>query len=579
MDKPEAPPAPDYAALAALQGSENRDTALFNANVNRVNQYTPDGSVTWSRAPQTATANNQSGLQLTTSGPTAATAASGAQDSGPLPYGPAQWGLYGYNPDEAAAAARGTTSNVRLAGTQIDSGATPAGPQLNPDDGSGWSQTVTYSPENQRLYDMGQQARLDYATTGLAAIDRVQQSLGTPLDTSNVRATNYGGNATTSMGMDQGVLADYIGRDLPQVVAGQASAGQGAAGQNIATTFDRSGVRALPGNIDDASRRRVEEALMSRIDPSLQRDEDMLRNRLLNSGIEVGTDAYNRELTLSGQHRNDARFQAVLAGGQEESRQVGLQQGLQAQEYNQALAAAQYRQQAESQMSAQQTQASLANAGMQTQASLANANNSTQTSAANAQLEAARRAQMVQAYGDSTRTNAAINQQNFNQQQDAAGFQNNAAQQELARQVALRQIPLNEANALRTGGQLSAPTFPSYYTGGSAGAAPVMDAGLAQNTANQNIYNQQTSSNNALWGAAATVGSAALMASDMNLKKNIEKVGEHPSGVGRYVWDWKDGSGSEVGVLAQELQQVRPDAVKRMPSGHLGVAYGLIGGH
>lgn len=568
MPSADAPPTPDYEALAKVQGAENRDTALFNANVNRVNQYTPGGSVTWDRTPQAGVIPRVADLQVST-----------PQQQLPAvittPWGPAQWGANGYDPDAAAAAARATTPAAQP--TQLEQGPVAAQPAV--DDGTGWNQRLTYSPENQRLYDMQQQASLQYGQTGLAALDRVQSALGQGLDMSNVRPTNYGGNATVSQGQDLDQIFNYINQGLPQVQAGQAGAGTATAGQDITSTFDRSGVRALPGTIDDASRQRVEEALMSRLNPSLQRDEDMLRNRLLNSGIEVGTDAYNRELTVSGQNRNDARMQAVLAGGQEESRQVGLQQGLQAQEYNQALANAQFRQAAESQMSGQQTQASLTNAGLQTQASLANANNSTAASAANAQAEAQRRALMVNAYSDATRNNAAINQQNYNQQQDAAGFQNNAAQQELARQIALRQQPLNEANALRTGAQVNLPAFNPYYTGGNAAAAPIMDGGLASGAAANNAYNQQVAGNNALWGAAATVGSAALMASDMNLKKNIERVGEHPSGVGRYVWDWKDGSGSEVGVLAQELQQVRPDAVGRMPSGHLGVAYGLIGGH
>lgn len=569
MDKPEAPPAPDYQALAKQQGIENRDTAIFNANVNRVNQYTPDGSLTWSRTGQeqlpTAT------MPLVVSGQAGqATAA-----SGPSPYGPEQWANGNYDPDAAAAAAKGTTTTTPPA--QIENGAGSASSQRAADDGSGWSQTLTYSPENQKLYDLSQQAKLDYANTGIAAIQRVTDSLGRPLDTSNVRATNYGGDPTVSTGMDQDILYKYINQTPQQVVAGQAGAGTAQAGQDITSSFDRSGIRALPGNIDDASRKRVEEALLSRLDPSLQRDEEMLRNRLLNSGIEVGTDAYNRELTVSGQHRNDARMQAVLAGGQEESRQVGLQQGLQAQEYQQALAAAQFRQQAESQMSAQQTQTSLANAGNQTQASVVNANNATSTSSANAALEAARRAQMVAAYSDSTKTNAAINQQNFNQQQDAAGFQNNASQQELARQIALRQVPLNEANALRTGSQVQAPVFNPYYTGGNAASAPVMDAGLAQGQYDMNAYNAEVASNNALWGGGALVAGAALK-SDIRLKKNLRKIGDHPAGVSRYSWDWKDGSGSSYGVIAQELQAIRPDAVQTMPSGFLGVRYDLIGG-
>lgn len=567
MPSPDPPPAPDYNAIAKTQGVENRDTALFNANVNRVNQYTPDGSVTWSRGTPTAPAAG-------TAAPATVPAADTTPAAGANPYPSVTYGREG-NYDSGLANPN-PTAPVNLA-TQTPATQTS---QVPYDDGSGWNQTVTYSPENQRLYDLQQQAKLSYGNTALSALDRASSVMGTPLDTSGIPATNYGGGARLSDGMDQGLMYNYINKDLKQAEAGTAAGGSATAGGNIASTFSQSGVRALPGNIDDTSRRRVEEALLSRIDPSLQRDEEMLRNRLLNSGIEVGTNAYNRELTLSGQHRNDARYGAVLAGGQEESRQVGLQQSLQDQEYRQALATAQYRQAAEAQMSAQQTQTSLANAGFATQASLANSNNATTVSQQNAAAEQARRAQMVQAYSDSTKTNAAINQQNFAQGQDVAGFQNNAGQQELARQIALRQLPLNEANALRTGAQLNAPIFQPYNTSNAA-AAPVMDGALAADASAQKAYQTQMTGSNALMGGLATAGAAAipfLPFSDIRLKKNIQRVGQHPSGVGRYTWDWKDDSGSSYGVLAQELQAIRPEAVVMQPNGFLSVRYDLIGG-
>lgn len=568
MPSADAPPAPDYQAIARTEGEESRNTAVFNSNLNRVDQYTPGGSLTWSRDPQSVN-------QVATM-PAVVTAPAGAANPVPVPadYGPAQWGPEGYDPDAAAAAAARTAAAnaTNAAAPQINN--TPAAPA---DDGTGWNQTLTYSPENQRLYDMEQQARLSYGQTGLAALDRVNSALGTPLDTSGIPGVNYGTGVNLSDGMNVNKVYDYLNRDLPQATAGTAAAGSAAAGRDITTTFDRSGVRALPGTIDDTSRRRVEEALMSRIDPSLQRDEDMLRNRLLNSGIEVGTDAYNRELTVSGQHRNDARMQAILAGGQEESRQVGLTQGLQAQEYEQALATARYRQAAESQMSGQETQASIANAGMQTNASLANANNQTQTSTANSALEAARRAQMVSAYGDATRTNAAVNQQNYAQGQDAAAFQNDASQQALARAIALRQMPLNEANALRAGGQVNVPAFNSFYTGAGATTPDLMGGAVAAGNAANSRYAGEVAGNNALYSGLATVAGAALM-SDIRAKTNIQRIGDHPSGVGRYTWDWRDGSGSSRGVIAQELQIVRPDAVELRPDGFLGVRYDLIGG-
>jgi hypothetical protein len=48
---PSPPPAPDPVATAAAQTASNVETAKTQAALNRVNQYTPQGSVTWSQDP------------------------------------------------------------------------------------------------------------------------------------------------------------------------------------------------------------------------------------------------------------------------------------------------------------------------------------------------------------------------------------------------------------------------------------------------------------------------------------------------------------------------------------------------
>ena len=47
VDAPTPPTAPDPAATAAAQTASNKDTAIANAELNRVNQYTPGGSLTY----------------------------------------------------------------------------------------------------------------------------------------------------------------------------------------------------------------------------------------------------------------------------------------------------------------------------------------------------------------------------------------------------------------------------------------------------------------------------------------------------------------------------------------------------
>lgn len=451
MSKPSAPPPPDYAALATQQGAANKETAVFNSNSNRANQVGPDGSLTWSRNP---------------SSPTGAA-----------------------------------------------------------DDGTGWTQTVALSPDQQKLHDMQMAISQKAGTAAEGAIDRATSSLATPIDTSKMPGISYGPQAERVNGINVETALSPLIADPQRAAAAQAQAGQGTAAQAQATgsinsTIDRSGVRALPGSIDDTSRRRVEEALMSRLNPSLQLDENHLRNRLLNSGIEVGTDAYNREMTLSGQKMTDARMQAILAGGQEESRQVGLTQGLQRQEFEQAQAQAAARQAAESQMYATQnsiaqqnanalTSTSNANAGLSTQASVTNANNTTNVSQQNAAMEAQRRQALIDTALRTQQQNIGAAQQNFNQGLASSTMNNQARSQELAETYASRLQPLNEVNAMRSGAQVTNPTFGGYYQG-TAQAAPVFDAGVAQGNYDMSAYQSQISGNNALWGGLAGLGGAAL---------------------------------------------------------------------
>lgn len=216
----------------------------------------------------------------------------------------------------------------------------------------------------------------------------------------------------------------------------------------VRDTFDTSGVTTkLPTSIDDASRRRVEEALMSRLNPQLQQDEAALRTRLLNSGIEVGTDAYSRELALQGQRANDARMQAVLAGGQEESRQAQLLMGLNDQQFKQALATGKFGQDAD----------------------IAMANNATSRSNAGTAAGATLGAAGIAASGAMDRLKMQLEQQskefNVNTGFKAAEFNNNLRNQQLAEQVLMRREPLSELAALSQIMNSNNPRYDaSYYT-------------------------------------------------------------------------------------------------------------------
>lgn len=71
--------------------------------------------------------------------------------------------------------------------------------------------------------------------------------------------------------------------------------------------------------------------------------------------------------------------------------------------------------------------------------------------------------------------------------------------------------------------------------------------------------------------------------SDVRLKENIVRVGEHASGFGLYLFDYKPehhkafGDGRQFGVIAQEIEELFPQAVSIGADGMRRVNYGLLG--
>jgi hypothetical protein len=79
-------------------------------------------------------------------------------------------------------------------------------------------------------------------------------------------------------------------------------------------------------------------------------------------------------------------------------------------------------------------------------------------------------------------------------------------------------------------------------------------------------------------------GGAKIAASDLRLKENIKKVGVLPSGLNLYSYEYKSeykdrpntGHGTFIGVMAQEAEQVIPEAVSFDADGFRQVDYSLI---
>ncbi len=136
-----------------------------------------------------------------------------------------------------------------------------------------------------------------------------------------------------------------------------------------------------------------------------------------------------------------------------------------------------------------------------------------------------------------------------------------AAQESLAE----RNQPLNEMMALLGGTQVQQPNMVNTPQTSVSG---VDYAGLVSNN-----YNQQVGANNAMWGGIAGLGGSALggwgkagfpMPSDRRLKKDIERVGTLANGLPVYLYTMKGGATPMLGLMADEVRAVRPDAVVKV---------------
>jgi hypothetical protein len=58
----------------------------------------------------------------------------------------------------------------------------------------------------------------------------------------------------------------------------------------------------------------AQQAMMSRLQPTLDRNDEALRTRLANQGISLGSQAYGREQNLAGQNANDLYLQSAMQG-------------------------------------------------------------------------------------------------------------------------------------------------------------------------------------------------------------------------------------------------------------------------
>lgn len=234
-------------------------------------------------------------------------------------------------------------------------------------------------------------------------------------------------------------------------------------------SVDPSGLPQMPTGIgggDAGSLKQAQDAtykqMASRLDPQYQQAQQDLQQQLTDQGVVQGSDAWNKAMSQFQRQKTDAyqtaNNSAVQAGN-----------ALESQLFGEHATQAQYGQSANNQA----FQQLLARAGFQNSAA----------------------------------------GQNFQQQLQQGQFGNQARQQALAEQLQARMAPINEANALATGGQAMLPQFGSGQGDVTPQGAPNMGSLYGQQYQGQlNAYNANVGSQNATLGTLGSLAAAAMFA-------------------------------------------------------------------
>jgi len=100
--------------------------------------------------------------------------------------------------------------------------------------------------------------------------------------------------------------------------------------------------------------------------------------------------------------------------------------------------------------------------------------------------------------------------------------------------------------------------------------------GLIANTGNTSSSTSTGGSPSTLGSIASTVGGIASIFSDRRLKTAIRKIGEFSDGLGKYSFRYKAGGPRYTGVMADEVEKLRPWALGPTVNGYATVNYGAL---
>ena len=370
-----------------------------------------------------------------------------------------------------------------------------------------------YSPEQQRLYETNVATDQNLANLAKSQSGFLNEYMDRPVDLSAEAVSAR----QSSMGMPASV--QWEGNIKPTTTAGSWNA------ERINPIAIGSNENLAQSLFDSAARR---------MGNTVERDYDNMQSKLAARGIKPGSAAWDRAQNVFDERINDQYNQLYVAAQDQafnqaaQRSQIGFNQALtgQGQYFDQRLAGQQ--QQFAQDLSAQNT----------------NFNNALQA--------------QTTAYDQAMA----------------------ARQQAIQEMLTERNQPLQEINALMSGSQVSQPTFGNTP---KTQVAPVDYTGLVSNiynTASQNAIAKANAQNQMIGSMIGAAGNIAGMGiykwSDKRMKKNIQKVGE-TKGLNVYKYEGKKGTPvspmQQVGLMAQEVEKKRPDAVRTNPDGSKMVDY------
>ena len=343
-----------------------------------------------------------------------------------------------------------------------------------------YTATQTLSPDQQALYNYDIATSKGLGELSQRGLNYVQNIMANPFST--------GGLPSLQSSLEQAQMQQIAGGPQLGQLGGAEAQLRAGQGPNLQTR--------LGENVGMAGWDRASNMLMSRLEPQLQRQEQRLETQLAAQGIPVGSEAYTRAKQDLAQQQNDARIQAQLQA-------QGIQQNL----FGQELASGQFGNQA----LLGQNQAQLANLGFTNQAMQQDfANRMAGLGFNNQQIQ-----QMYQNQVAQQQANNAIAQQQFANQLTGANLANQARQQGFGELAYMRNEPLNTLNAVRSGAQVTMPSFvntpqqattagPDYLAATNAQYANQMAGYNAQQAAQSNLLG-------GLLGLGGTLGGAYIL--------------------------------------------------------------------